>query len=294
MKPGASFFLARVVEEFYGDENPELQIKIALLALGDNLRTDADFIFSGFRDLRHFNLDDFFTALFKLSFPAPLSTLDLGYRKLTQNFPDKSSIVEYSRKFRTFVKMLGLNLETQINKFLDGLADLEVRLTLRKNNLEDMDFRGVVTLAVNVKNNLSLEKTSRALWGKEGSNSGEETRVYRGREDYGDEEDDILLIMGTPLKKYMSEAEKWGLGRACFNCFNEHSAQQCTKECKFCQRGVRQARHYSILCPKRPRDMKKFFAERVEAKKKYEERKIQVKLAEESVLFCDFTDDDFE
>ena len=92
----------------------------------------------------------------------------------------------------------------------------------------------------------------------------------------------------------MTEAEKWGLGRACFNCFNEHSAQQCKKECKFCQRGVRQARHYSILCPKRPRDMKKFFAEREEARKKYEERKIQVKLAEESSSFCDFTDDDFE
>ena len=40
--------------------------------------------------------------------------------------------------------------------------------------------------------------------------------------------------------------------------------------------------------------MKKFFAEREEARKKYEERKIQVKLAEESSSFCDFTDDDFE
>ena len=62
-----------------------MQIKIALLALGDKLRREADFIFSGFRELRHFNLEDFFTALFKLTFPEPLSTLKIGYRCLSQS-----------------------------------------------------------------------------------------------------------------------------------------------------------------------------------------------------------------
>ena len=285
--------LQNSIEEFYSEEDDEFQIKVALLALGENLRTDADFIFSGFRELGHYSLEDFFTALFKLSFPAPLSTLDLGFRKLTQNYPTKSSIVEYSRKFKTFVRMLGLNLETQINRFLDGLADGEVRMTLRKNNLEEMDFRGVVTLAMNIQNNLSLEKTSRAMWGGY-REEGEGVGVFMGEDRSWAGEDGVNLVMGIPLKRYLDEATRWGLDKKCFNCFNEHSAQECKRVCRFCSKQVQQAKHYSLLCPKRPRDFRKYMVARGEAQKRVEEKRAQVKLVEDSFITYEFGEEEFD
>ena len=146
---------------------------------------------------------------------------------------------------------------------------------------------------MNIQNNLSLEKTSRAMWGGYRGES-EGVGVFMGEDRSWAGEDGVNLVMGIPLKRYLDEAARWGLDKKCFNCFNEHSAQECKRVCRFCSKQVQQAKHYSLLCPKRPRDFRKYMVARGEAQKRVEEKRAQVKMVEDSFITYEFEEDEFD
>ena len=131
------------------------------------------------------------------------------------------------------------------------------------------------------------------MWGGE-EGEGRGVGVYVGGEKQWAGEDGVNLVMGIPLKRYLDEAGKWNLEKKCFNCFNEHSAQECKRTCRFCSKPSSQARHYSLLCPKRPKDFRKYISARGEAQRRIEEKRTQVKMVEDSFVSYEFEEDEFD
>ena len=153
--------------------------------------------------------------------------------------------------------------------------------------MEDMAFQDLVTLAVNINNNLTLEKaTQRTLVVDEV----DEGVAYWG----GADVERACLIMGIPLKKYLDEAEKQGCRGKCFNCFGVHKSALCKRrDCKFCEKQLSVAGHYSLLCPKAPKNLAKFLeARRGEEQRRQEQKNSAVRIAEDFENFI-FEDEDF-
>ena len=84
----------------------------------------------------------------------------MGFAKLTQSYPQKGTVTDYSRRFRTFCKLLGFDLKPQVPKFIDGLTSQAVKSALRRHNLEEFSFRKIVELAAAIHNNIALKKSS--------------------------------------------------------------------------------------------------------------------------------------
>ena len=279
--------LGRAIDEFYREEEERLKIQIALVHLDDRLRLDSDYVYERMIEGGRFELEAFFMALFQMSFPSPMTTLQMGFAKLTQASPLKGSIPDYTRRMKTFCPMLKFELAPQIPRFIFGLEEAGVRAALRRHNLEQMSFEEVVGLSVTISNNLSVEKSTQMVmagWEGEGSQDEEGMEVTGG--------DSVMKIFGVSLQKYFDMSDRKKITGRCFNCFGtSHTAERCTKKvCKFCLKGNREVRHYSLLCPRCPYDLTKF----LEARNGAEEKRSKVlRLADDFVDYT-FTDSDFE
>ena len=273
--------LSESIEEFFGRESEDLKIKIALLHMDTDVRTDADTVYKNLRGVGLYNLESFMEGLFALNFPSPWSSLDLAYRGLRQG---DLSVVEYARRFKLFVAKLELNLKGQVNKFLMGLKDPGLRSALYKQNLEDLEFDGLVRWAVSLTNNLKLERVNAGV-GVATEWEGDETCLKMIE---GEGFDSAYKIMGIPLGKYLKAAEDKGVKLRCFNCFGTgHGSLQCgLRMCKFCEKGTSQAQHYSLMCPRAPRNLAKFLEERDKKKAaRYENQNVKC-IADD---FADYT-----
>ena len=256
--------LVQAIQEFYGGESDETKIKIALLHMGSEVKIDGDVVFKELKNEGVYDLKMFMERLFALNFPSPWSSLDLAFRELKQG---ESTIIEYSRKFRLFVGKLELNLKAQKNRFLAGLRDGRVRQSMYKQNIELLDFDSLVRWCVTLTNNMKLDQPSFNVFkGEERERcEGERTLVV---EDKDEGLDACMKIMGVSLGQYWKVAEERGVSKRCFQCFSDkHGATQCPlKICKFCDKEVRVAQHYSVMCPKCPNNLKKFLEARDKAK----------------------------
>ena len=83
-----------------------------------------------------------------------------------------------------------------------------------------------------------------------------------------EDEENCLKIMGVSLNQYLRAADARGVSKRCFHCFSEkHGSTECSlRFCKFCEKDIKVAQHYSILCPKCPKDLKKYLEAREKAK----------------------------
>ena len=295
--------LQSAIEDLYSGETEKFRIMIALACMEPKIRGEAESIYETARLSDIYNLSEFFQNLFKLIFPAPNSTLEIGFRTLTQNNP-KGSITDYARRFRMICKLLNFSLMTHINKFIEGLASGEVKAALRRTNLEGMEFGAVVTLAVGITNNLSFEKSnmSKIFAGREreGSSGGygdslsTGERIFgRSAPNFGDEEeedDKINKIMGVAFSTYKKASEKLGVS-GCYNCFQKHRAFDCPlKSCKFCKQPTSKVQHFSIICPNCPSKLDMYHKQRNDWKEKREQDKVKA-LWEENRVF-DFGSED--
>ena len=276
------------LNDLYGTDDEKLKIQLALNQCDEKVRQDAESVYEKCRTFGDFNLSEFFKDLFKLMYPAPFSSMDIAFRGLTQNTPTKGTIVEYSRKFRTICKLLRYDVQAHFSKFVGGLANESVKAAIRRTSTEGMNFKDLVSLAVNIENNLTFEKpaASRIFVGQDhpstsifvgqesctGSNilgMGTPTE-WNGELDYHDH---FYLIMGVPLKRYLTKAQEQNIEGRCYNCLNsQHLAVKCKlTTCKFCKKETRVAKHYSLLCPLAP----KSFAGLLKAKQAFREQKAQ-------------------
>ena len=277
------------IDTHYSDVTEELKIKIAMQLLSDKLNVDAELIFNRQTNMGMYDLNIFFESLRKQNFPASITSLDLGYRRLSQSHPERTTIVDYSRTFKQFIQMLKLDIQSQIPKFVEGLISSEVKSALRRHNLESFSFDYLVTMAVSIENNLTLEKTTtRTLVGQE---EGWE-EIYGG----GLGADEAFLVMGVPIKKYFNKADEGQCSNRCFNCLNfGHKSVYCeNKKCKFCEVETAKCKHYSILCPKGPRDFKKYMEKRREFEEKFKNRKQTMAKLVGEVEDWQFEDSEFE
>ena len=203
--------------------------------------------------MRHdgrFNFDDFFNRLFVLRFPKALSSLEIGFRKLSQSHPTKVGIVEYGSRFAVFVKKLGLSLKGNYLKFVEGLTNPEVRVAMLRFPFHDLSYEMLISTAVGIENSVSISRSvsqARALMNSENDDFevGEDDQIYK--------------IHGKPLGEYLAALKAQNIGdKICFQCFNRsHLAQRCYRlKCRFCSRVSSECGHLSLLCPKAPKDIK--------------------------------------
>ena len=257
--------LEGVIEDLYGEVEEKLKIQIALNQLEGQVRTDGDSIYEECRENGVFCLNSFFKDMFKLAFPAPQSTLDLGFRTLTQG---KGSVVEYGRRFKTMIKLMRYEIGGYFYRFIDGLASSELRSALRRQNIEGIVFEELVSLAVAIGNSLSQEKvTEKIFFGESAQDLG------RGEDSSQEGGGDMMaLVFADPITKYFENAKVKGVHGRCFNCFSKaHKLLECRmKTCKFCGELNSRVKHYSLICPKCPKSLDKFFEVREEAKQEKE------------------------
>ena len=241
----------------YGEESQKTKIRIALNAFSDELRGDGDHVYEEMERDGDFNLNQFFQIVFKMSFPAPSSMLISGFESLTQNHPTKSSLVDYARKFRTLIRLLQYDVEGFKGKWVSGLSNAELKSALRRTNWEQISFAELVALAIAINTNLEKEKPSAKVFS---------ARDEEGLEGKGEEES-VLKIFDVPTSRYFRMADKHGVGGKCYNCFGNHRSNECrVKTCKFCHAPNKDARHFSLICPKAPSDFSKFLDTRAKAK----------------------------
>ena len=270
--------MAKAINDIFYDESEFGKVQIALLHMSEQLRRDGEVVFSRLKLRPYFTLADFMDDLYKLNFPAPHSSLDLGFRSLTQSYPVKSTIMEYSRRFKTFTSMLKYDVNGLYNKFVDGLASSELKLALRRNQLEGKPFDEIVSMAVSIGNNLTVERAGIRSYVREKEAVkglyGESALAAEGEED-----DEMFKIMGVSIKRYFLEADRKNVNERCFNCFSKaHMATECPhKSCKFCDKPVNSVNHLSLLCPSAPRTLTKFLQSRDKEKAK----RATVKIAED-------------
>ena len=296
------------LNDLYGTDDEKLKIQLALNQCDERVRQDAESVYEKCRTFGDFNLSEFFKDLFKLMYPAPFSSMDIAFRNLTQNTPTKGTIVEYSRKFRTICKLLRYDVQAHFSKFVGGLASETVKAAIRRTSTEGMNFKDLVSLAVNIENNLTFEKpaASRVFVGQDHPS----TSVFVGQEactgsnilgmgtptewnGETDIHDQFFLIMGVPLRKYITKAQEQKIEGRCYNCLNsQHQAVKCKLlTCKFCKKETKVAKHYSLLCPLAP----KSFAGFLKAKQTFQQQKAQndrVKFSSEYSTY-DFESDEF-
>ena len=269
------------IEEFFGGEGEDLKIKVALLHMDEVMRTDADEVYRNLRVVGVYDLKGFMAGLFSLNYPSPWSSLDLAFRGLKQG---ELSIIDYSRRFKLFVGQLELNLKGQVNKFLLGLKDANLRSSLYKQNLDEMEFDQIVKWAVTLSNNLKVERGMGASVSACVEFDLDETCLVMGEMDL----ECSYKVMGVPLGNYLRAAEDKGVKLRCFNCFGSgHGAVECgLKTCKFCEKDPKKVKHYSLMCPKCPRNLGKFLDER----DKYKSSRV----AKSACIADDYTDYTFE
>ena len=252
-----SNMLQENINEFFGDESEDQKIKIALLHMDEAVRTDADEVYRNLRVIGVYDLKAFMAGLFNLNYPSPWSSLDLAFRGLKQG---ELSIIDYARRFKLFVGQLELNLKGQVNKFMLGLKDPNLRSSLYKQNLEGMEFDDIVKWAVTLTNNLKLERGLGASVSTCVEFDLDETCLSMG--EVGLEYS--YKIMGVPLGVYLRTAEEKNVRLRCFNCFGSgHGSVECgLKICKFCEKEPKKVKHYSLMCPRAPKNLGKFLEER--------------------------------
>ena len=269
------------IEEFFGGEGEDLKIKVALLHMDEIMRTDADEVYRNLRVVGVYDLKGFMAGLFSLNYPSPWSSLDLAFRSLKQG---ELSIIDYSRRFKLFVGQLELNLKGQVNKFLLGLKDANLRSSLYKQNLDEMEFDQIVKWAVTLSNNLKVERGMGASVSSCVEFDLDETCLIMGEMDL----EYAYKVMGVPLGTYLKAAEDKNVKLRCFNCFGSgHGAVECgLKACKFCGKDPKKVKHYSLMCPKCPRNLEKFLDERDKYKNS--------RAAQSACIADDYTDYTFE
>ena len=271
--------LENSILDTYPEETEKVKILIALNQMDEQIRSEGDSVFELCKESGFYCLNSFLREVFTYSFPSPQSSLNTAFESLSQNFPTKSSITDYARRFRSIIHKLKYNIEGFKGKFVDGLANNEIKQAIRRSNWEGLEFQNMVSLATSIEANLQKEKISARAYfagyetrgdaeGEQGwGSSGSGGMGPRG-EDWGEDEG-AMLIMGIPIKRYFNETTKHNMVGRCFNCFSKaHRVGLCPKKsCKFCEKSVSMVKHYSILCPKAPKSFTKFLDVREEAKR---------------------------
>ena len=252
--------LENEVEGIYGDEPELLKCRIALNAMTDRARRDGKNVFARFELANVFDLGELIKQTFKLGFPASGTTLQYNFDSLTQTYPDKLTIGEYARKYRTLLRLLDLDVNRYTKRFINGLSNSQVRLGLRYQELDGRSFDSIVSHAIQLECNIADEKASNVRLVAE-----------PGREER-EGEDSLYKIMGIPVTRYVEEARRKSIGTRCWNCFSsQHRAQDCRqRSCRFCDKLVKDINHYSLLCKRAPRSFDQFLKAREIQKQKTE------------------------
>ena len=233
--------------DYFREESEEVQCLVAKAHLSGGLKSSGDAVGRQMARTGCFSLEGFFEELFQLTFPSAHSSLDVGFRKLSQSYPNPTTIVEYSYKFETYVAKLGLNLKANYLKFIEGLSNADVRSSLVRYPYHNLEFRELVTYAMGVQTSLSVQMKGGV-------------KVFACEEE-GEENEEVYKVFGRPIRAYDEARKQKNLtGTVCWNCFHpSHVSPECkTKTCKFCQEPNSKVRHLSLLCPRAPRDLSRF------------------------------------
>ena len=190
------------INDFLVGYGEEIKILVAKVKCSASLKSTATEIQESMRLEGRFNLTEFFDRIFVMRFPKALSSLELGFRKISQNNPSKVSIVEYGTRFKLFVRKLGLSLRANYLKFIEGLANPEVRMALLRFPFQDLEFQDLIATCVGVENSLTVSRPSSVPKSLVASDTNAVLESYK---EYGwdDGVDQIFKIHGVSLMTYI-------------------------------------------------------------------------------------------
>ena len=268
--------LENEIETVYHEETELVKCKVGLNLMGEKVRGEAKNIFLRFQALGVYDFGQMMRDTFRLLFPASKTALKNSFDSLTQTHPHKITISEFAGRLRTMSRLLEYNIEDQTKKFMNGLANQQIRLALKTNKLIDCGFEETVAMAVEIEYNFADEK---------------QTSVRHLVEPEIEEDPErAMKVMGVAWGVYLDEARKKGVGNKCFNCFSDnHQAGECRlRSCKFCDGEVRKVQHYSLLCKKAPKNLEKF----LDARRTYKNKVDAARIADDFTDF-NFEEDDF-
>ena len=251
------------INDFLVGYGEEIKILVAKVKCSASLKPTATEIQESMRSEGRFNLTEFFDRIFVMRFPKALSSLELGFRKINQNNPTKVSIVEYGTRFKLFVRKLGLSLRANYLKFIEGLANPEVRMALLRFPFQDLEFQDLIATCVGVENSLTVSRSPSVSKSLVVSDTDAVLESYEEC-GWGDGVDQVFKIHGVSLMTYIKALEKHNIKRkCCFQCLQtSHLANKCFRlRCRFCQKPSAEVGHLSLLCPQAPSDLSKLVKE---------------------------------
>jgi hypothetical protein len=143
------FQLKNAVLEHYGTETEKIQCQVVKNHLKGQVRAVGDMIFDSMGVTNNYELNRFMTTLSQLSFPSSNTSLEMGYRKLRQN---RSTIIQYGNKHVILCQHLERVLDTQNQKWIEGLNSDTIRQALLRGRFSTLDFYDLLTYACESEN----------------------------------------------------------------------------------------------------------------------------------------------
>ena len=219
--------LRNSILDFYGDLDQRFQCEVALLLVDDvGIQEQARKILEQMDSASNHSLNWFFSQLFGRVFPCSISLLNLEFSTFKQG---SLSFSEYGLRFKVLCERLGLELQYQKIRFIQGMTTKRIRDVLLKADLNRYDIQGLIEYAAVLENVAMIDDQG------ENKTSGVST-----------------IAVST---NYFRLAEQKGLRKGlCFNCLiGHHACVSCPSYlCKFCKKPNGQVKHFSLACEKCP------------------------------------------
>jgi hypothetical protein len=250
--------LKSAVLEHYGMETEKVQCQVVKNHLKGQVRAAGDRIYDSMSVTMHYDLERYMQTLFQLSFPSSNTALEQGFKKLKQS---RSTMIQYGQKHIIYCDHLERNLDSQNQKWIEGLNSENIKQALLRGRFSSLEFQELLTYACELEHaGLHTQPQTYALKINteiRGGADDEECEDQMGTGFCLDESEEIVNEFSTGLVNGLREegARKRLPSECCFQCFRKgHMIKHCKKfSCYFCAKNIKH--HVSLSCDRCPDDL---------------------------------------
>jgi hypothetical protein len=136
--------LKSAVLEHYGMETEKVQCQVVKNHLKGQVRAAGVRIYDSMSVTMHYDLDRYMQTLFQMSFPSSNTALEQGFKKLKQS---RSTMIQYGQKHIIYCDHLERNLDSQNQKWIEGLNSETIKQALLRGRFSSLEFQELLTYA---------------------------------------------------------------------------------------------------------------------------------------------------